>query len=325
MWNDITAMVNWWLKNDKGTAKQIGNYGRVIPIAYNTGSSSWASGELAHIKGPLAPGANARPVEHQKYQPIFEIEPPSWHDKLADTFIVHKPIIGDGTSQILLPDLYPIKGKLVKPTDRYVMMDPIDNWAVRSADAGLFRVVGTIGTGDDTHLIVDTRVNQPIWRFQLKAGEFFSRGNSEKPGYLVRLDGDLYSDNVTISDPNKVGGNRGFCIQNGNSFNVISCANDRWVGYLSHSYRGVVPGFYVTFSYSLQGVPFEFGVEVYVYNIFKWNFGLVGATVGVEYDHVNNRYIGWQQEYICDDGRSLAAPPAPPGSFPYPPYPEYPV
>jgi len=77
-----------------------------------------------------------------------------------------------------------------------------------------------------------------------------------------------------------------------------------WVGYLYESYRGVVAGMWVVPSIPLVGPlpPFS---RVYVYNIYKWNFGLIGGTYRAEADFTNNRWIGLQQEYTCPDSRSI--------------------
>jgi hypothetical protein len=85
---------------------------------------------------------------------------------------------------------------------------------------------------------------------------------------------------------------------------------EHWIGYLMESYRGVVIGFWVTPSIPLDGV-LPTG-DQYVYNIYKWNFGIIGGTVRVEKDLLNNRWVPIQQEYICDDNRSISPPTPPP-------------
>lgn len=84
-----------------------------------------------------------------------------------------------------------------------------------------------------------------------------------------------------------------------------------WIGYLYESYRGVVVGFWVVPTLALDGLlpPFS---RVYVYNIYKWNFGKVGATVRVEEDKVNNRWIALIQEYVCPDSSSIPPQTPPP-------------
>lgn len=85
----------------------------------------------------------------------------------------------------------------------------------------------------------------------------------------------------------------------------------QWIGYLYESYNGVVAGMWVVPTLKLDGQlpPFS---RVYVYNIYKWNFGLIGATIRVEEDRVNDRWVGLQQEYICPTpGASFTVTPPP--------------
>lgn len=86
-----------------------------------------------------------------------------------------------------------------------------------------------------------------------------------------------------------------------------------WIGYLYESYRGVVSGMWVVPSLKLDGQlpPFS---RVYVYNIYKWNFGKIGATIRVEEDKVNNRWIALQQEYICPTSEPIDPPTPPPSN-----------
>lgn len=83
-----------------------------------------------------------------------------------------------------------------------------------------------------------------------------------------------------------------------------------WIGYLFESYSGVVTGMWVVPTLPLDGElpPFS---RVYVYNIYKWNFGQIGATIRVEEDRVNNRWIALQQEYVCPTGGTYVPTPPP--------------
>lgn len=87
-----------------------------------------------------------------------------------------------------------------------------------------------------------------------------------------------------------------------------------WVGYLYEGYKGVVPGFWVTPGFGIDGrLPVIRGDEpaIWVVNLYKWNFGDAGAAVRVEWDCVNYRWIPLQQEYRC--------PPSEPGPPQTPP------
>jgi len=94
-----------------------------------------------------------------------------------------------------------------------------------------------------------------------------------------------------------------------------------WIGFLYASYRGVVAGFWVVPTIALDG-PLPDGPQ-WVWNIYKWNFGIAGFTIRVEEDPENQRWLALQQEYICPDGRTIDPPPPPPPADPPPyPYPE---
>ena len=110
-------------------------------------------------------------------------------------------------------------------------------------------------------------------------------------------------------------GYKGECISYGNDtyYYVEPYMRRKWIGYLFESYRGIVIGMWATPTIALDGELPDF-TRVYVYNILKWNFGVVGATIIVEEDRENNRWIGTNQEYECPDSRVIPPPTAPPVS-----------
>lgn len=98
-----------------------------------------------------------------------------------------------------------------------------------------------------------------------------------------------------------------------------SVQRDHWVGHLYASYSGAVMGFWVVPSFELDGrLP---DGNQWVVNLYKWDFGVAGATIRVEWDHVNDRWIPIQQEYICPDNRTIGPQPPPPPAPPPPPLP----
>lgn len=92
-----------------------------------------------------------------------------------------------------------------------------------------------------------------------------------------------------------------------------------WIGFLYHSYRGIVSGFWVVPTIALDG-DLPDGPQ-WVVNIYRWNFGIIAATVRVEEDVLNERWLALQQEYVCPDNREIPEPPPPETPPPYP-YPE---
>ena len=75
-----------------------------------------------------------------------------------------------------------------------------------------------------------------------------------------------------------------------------------WIGYLYETYQGIVPGFWVVPSAGLDGKAPT--TDQYVVNLYKWNYGALGAQVRVEWDCVNYRWIPLQQEYVCPPSTS---------------------
>jgi hypothetical protein len=68
-----------------------------------------------------------------------------------------------------------------------------------------------------------------------------------------------------------------------------------WLGTLTLGYDGVVGGFWVTPTKALDGV-LPTGSQ-WVVNLYKWDYGALGAVVRVEQD--GGRWIPLQQEYSC--------------------------
>lgn len=93
---------------------------------------------------------------------------------------------------------------------------------------------------------------------------------------------------------------------------------DNWIGELTDGYFGVIAGFVVTPLFGLDGKP-PVG-DQYVVNIYGWDYGLPGATVRVEWDCNNGRWLALQQQYECPPTEDPEyTPPGSPGDYdPYP-------
>jgi hypothetical protein len=90
------------------------------------------------------------------------------------------------------------------------------------------------------------------------------------------------------------------------------------VGKLTYAYKGLVEGFFVTALYGIDGY-IEEDTELYVINLYKWDYGAINAKVRIEWDFINHRWIPLQQEYVCPPSTSVPALPAPPEEEIYPP------
>jgi hypothetical protein len=84
----------------------------------------------------------------------------------------------------------------------------------------------------------------------------------------------------------------------------------RWIGLLPATYYGTVASFNIIPLYGLDGTA-PIGEQT-VINLFKWNYGVAGTIIGVEWDCVNYRWIAWQQEYTCPPKDASPTAPVPP-------------
>ena len=83
------------------------------------------------------------------------------------------------------------------------------------------------------------------------------------------------------------------------------------VGSLTATYVGPVEGFLVDPIFGFDGsVPDD---PIFVYNLLDWDYGLIGAYVFAKWDCINDRWVAYQQKYICPpDSAEATAPVFPP-------------
>jgi hypothetical protein len=85
------------------------------------------------------------------------------------------------------------------------------------------------------------------------------------------------------------------CLRVARDFTDTQAIRRNWLGTLTLGYDGVVGGFWVTPTKALDGV-LPTGSQ-WVVNLYKWDYGALGAVVRVEQD--GGRWIPLQQEYSC--------------------------
>ena len=108
------------------------------------------------------------------------------------------------------------------------MIDPDFPTKLKSADAGIYRLVCDLGENDvggDNVVIVDTHQSYHNWRFELT--EDWASASTTAAGKLLNWDGTTFADTVTLSDPDSVArglptGSTGYCHHRGNAFEVYS-------------------------------------------------------------------------------------------------------
>lgn len=217
LWSDLIDMLAWY-KQQRANESQLGGYGKCLPVGHNTGIYDMLPGEIAYVNGALQPSADTPAIENMKYSPILELETPVWHSKIDKVVLLHKGILTGEVNPCTGPTILPALGTVVNANDKYVMVDPAFPSKLKTSDAGIFGLIGSLEYGGETALIVDTTVNQPLWRYQLTS--YFVGGLATAE--LLRLDGAVYG-SITLTE---AGGfmfyadssAAGYCMQVGNKF-----------------------------------------------------------------------------------------------------------
>lgn len=90
------------------------------------------------------------------------------------------------------------------------------------------------------------------------------------------------------------------------------------IGQLTYTYKGItIPAFFVTPLFGLDGY-IDTATDLYVTNLYKWDYGAAEAKIRIEWDVINHQWIPLQQEYICPPGGEVAPLPPPPEEPTYP-------
>jgi len=302
LWGDIVAMLGWWESTQQQTAEVIGKYGDVVPIGVNVSGVDIKAGELASITGTTPQTAGARPLIHQLGAPIVNVGLEAWPYCLANPAIINKLLPVGLSVPMSRASIYAVPGSLTLPTDNYVMANPAYPTRFKSADAGLYKVLAHLvnEAATESYLIVDTRFSQPIWRYAYDGFNY----------KLLRLDGLPFDVSITndILFPFGVS-DKGFCLQQGSKFIALNdeAVRPNWIGTLVNTYYSAgTTQFLVRPMVRLDG-PMPSG-SVYVQNIYKWDYGVAGALVRVEWDpNGAGRWIPLQQEYICKPVENLGS------------------
>ena len=132
-------------------------------------------------------------------QPKFEsTDPVVWPDVLKSPVLLNIAVNPESTGMVRAASYVVVDVDIVKEEDKYVMPDPADPTKLKTADAGLYRIVGI--WPEDNKVLVDTQESQP-------------------------LDGDEYAgigNEVEVVDYLETGQTEGFCTQIGDKFVVAA-------------------------------------------------------------------------------------------------------
>ena len=122
-------------------------------------------------------------------QPKFEsTDPVVWPDVLKSPVLLNIAVNPESTGMVRSARYVVVDVTIVKEEDKYVMPDPVDPTKLKTADAGLYRIVGI--WPEDNKALVDTQESQPMWRFELPGS--YSGTPPVSQAKLLRLDGGEY-------------------------------------------------------------------------------------------------------------------------------------
>lgn len=215
LWTDIFELLNQWRS------------GMLTP--QSSGSSKPAAIE---IEGTVARGANevlqldeletgtAATKLARMDAPLITAIEPVWHSALDRLVIVPNGCIAGQVFSLPTLTWAAVACNVVQTTDRYVMLDPDNTTQMKSADAGIWRILGSDQAND--YAIVDLTQGQPDWQYELTED---SQAPSTTLAKLLRMDGSEFAPGhlINLSDPRsfmdeQLSGEKGFCFLAGNKF-----------------------------------------------------------------------------------------------------------
>ncbi|MCA9136290.1 MAG: hypothetical protein KDB00_06015 [Planctomycetales bacterium] len=189
----------------------------------NTTGINIAAGEIQQIKPIAALPTSSGDAEFQwtyHENPNCEVIVPVWHTAIDNLIAFQTDVVAGEHYEHTHRYFGTVLATTVQATDRYVMPDPANPRVMRTADAGIWKILQQDGNG---RCLVDFRQSQPYWRYKLTE-------ESQAPGVttakLVRLDGTEFSaTEINLSDPLSIGDSdlidyEGYCIHAGNTFQI---------------------------------------------------------------------------------------------------------
>lgn len=203
-------------------------------------------GTVLRVKGPQVPsGAGGSiPGDLFKYNPRVVAGDPVWHTGIDNLIPVTETLAAasalgkadGGTWQGLDKHVAILKVRVgLSDNDRFLMLDPSGGFSTSdgnkvmvTSDAGIWKIIAldlqSTSDGGLFIALVDMRISQPLWRYELLEDSFAPETTRAK---LLRLDGDVFADEILLSDPlslmdDQLLGDVGYCINTGNEFYAIN-------------------------------------------------------------------------------------------------------
>ena len=219
---DLILMLSAYKRGEFTRADPVRSVDPTIWVANDSGDSMDA-GTLLQI-ATMDPATIA---ELAARSPTFTAITPTWHTAIDNLFVLNQPAVNNqaipyhlrGWATVLLTDH--------TAGDRWVMPDPFDPTKMRTADAGIYKILG-LDEGNNV-ATVDLTQSQTLWRYELTQD---SQAPEVTTAKLLRIDGDVYAISnenpaiINLADPDglmddQVSGDRGWCHHVGNQFIAI--------------------------------------------------------------------------------------------------------
>ena len=183
MWNDIVTLVAQGSLGDRNTKKgqrrsNIEIYGK------NTTANPVPRGQMMHF----VPSSSAEYGSYEdRLSPKFDVADPEWPDKIFPVYPFSTSMVDqDKTKVFHIERFMMVKCTVGSSSHSYVMIDPDFPTKLKSADAGIYRLVCDLGENDvggDNVVIVDTHQSYHNWRFELT--EDWASGSDTAAGKLL--------------------------------------------------------------------------------------------------------------------------------------------
>lgn len=218
LWVDVFRMLNEWKSGKFDPNNAAKSRAPVISVQNTTGNER-EPGEILQIDTMEQPEEGV--LDAFMSAPIVEAIDPVWHTDIDRLVIVTGGVIDEGIFPWEPRNWAVVKVTVEETTDRYVMLDPDNINQMKTADAGIWRIIGL--DEENETAIVDLHSSQPMWRYQLTEG---SNAPEETAAKLIRVDGTEFSDSINLSDPlglmdDQSTDDEGWCIHVGNEFHAI--------------------------------------------------------------------------------------------------------
>jgi hypothetical protein len=218
VWSDIFRLLNEWKAGRLNPVAEQRSRAAGVNVSNASGNDREA-GEVLQIDSMEQPDEAI--VDAFMSAPVVDAIDPVWHTDIDNLVVVSGGVLDDSIFTWKPRHWTVVKVTVEEATDRFVMLDPDNLNQMKTADAGIWRI---IGLDEENELaVVDLNSSQPFWRYELTET---SQAPETTEAKLIRVDGTEFTDEINLSDPlslmdDQSSGDKGWCIHIGNEFHAI--------------------------------------------------------------------------------------------------------